>query len=316
MTKRIPALLSAAALTLTMASCSKENKYLKDDPYCFLPDGVSLDSSAENPAVKLKTDKNGYIEDDPIGVRFKLPDGCQAYLIEKSSQIYPRIIIVTNSDFPNENDYVMISAYTNTSYSWQTYENSKGFSSKNEYNSAIADDLRNYTEFMAESEDIYCYDYTDAAGEEDKTEYSENITPPKDCRLIASSHLTTPIKTSPDNEHSEPETDFKTFGSRYAVQINYSQTRYSVESDKEVYWLADPDGVTAKRIEFSNGGKSKNQFDAEGFIENLECYIPENWSGGLGNGEFVILTEEELAAMSEAESEAGADESDISDEQG
>ncbi len=325
MLQRILSSLTALTLTLGLSACSETEssstgvltsmseaeglaKYREDNPYCFLPDGLSLDeanaiTSSKQKALEknssrilqiryaeLTPDADGYIHDDRMGVKFMVPSGYTAYLFaETGVGEYERCIILTSEYFPVVNNYIMISNGTSVSLSFGNYENAKSwFSTEQAYRDQCTADLKELIKLLCANEDLYCYNYVNvksnsvgnSEADQNKKELVNSVGNSPDSILGCDFLSGFGYEQAPYSEMTQQTSEFFSDNARIGVKISYHQTRYGVETDKNSYWICDLDGgELGKRIEFSYDSNADLAFDEESFLAEVTSYVPESWDG-------------------------------------
>lgn len=267
---------------------SELDGFNQENPYAFLPDGVDLNDKEH--VQELEPDDEYNINYEKMGVRF--PYSGKAYLYERDpwgiqhTNIYCQAaIIVTTEFFPELNDYVMIQPFTDIEPYIVTYGNAIEHFNKDApslkdeaaYLEEVRREIGMLAPYFAAHEVMYCYDFfdipdnsfqSDPSGDEYKMPMSTNI------QFVGAGYGSTTHKwTPPETERSEPVYEaLELPDGRFAVKICYTQKRYGIENEKEVYWIYCNGGKSMHRVEFSHTPGAERLIEPESFLSELELY--------------------------------------------
>ena len=267
---------------------SELEKYTDENPYCFLPDGVDLDDTEH--VRELEPNGENYISFEKMGVRF--PYAGKTYLYEhdpqgeKFSNIFcTAALIVTSDFFPELSDYVMIQPFTDFEPYIISYKDAverhpadtPTLRTETDYLERVRTEIKMLAPFIAAHEVMYCYDFLDIPANSNLEDPSEDdfeypVEYNSDFLYLGISYGSTSHKwIPPETERSEPKYETMELpDGRFAVKICYTQKRYGIEAEKEVYWIYCNGNSVMHRVEFSHSPGSEQLFDPGKFLSQLE----------------------------------------------
>ncbi|MBR1764537.1 MAG: hypothetical protein IJ746_04000 [Ruminococcus sp.] len=274
---------SSGAASMTLEE--QLESYRTEHPYCFLPDGVDIEDSEH--VQKLEGSGDGYMTYEKMGVR--LPEDGNVYVYERDpwemehTNIFCQAaVLVTSEFFPELTDYVLIQPFTDIEPYIITYERAleimpegtPSLATEGDYMAELKREIGQCAPYFAAHEVMYCYDFFDLPDgtiESDPSDEAFKDIPQSPDMMFfgVSGDSTTHKQTPPDTDRSEPVYEALDLSDgRFAIKISYTQTRYGVKAEKEVYWILS--GGCMHRVEFSHAPGAEVLFDPEEYLPQLE----------------------------------------------